>query len=178
MNNQPEPIKNCETDIFKVHSTLPGNLNVALKTGFLNHYENIDVKRTHLFNGRYENIYITGKHIAELDALLEEACTYASELLDIDDLQAGCWFNNMPPGAITTVHSHDDDDELLSAVYYVMVPDNSGDLIIHSDNENLRITPEAGMFVFFKPDVVHEVTENLSSHDRLSIGINFGKKTP
>lgn len=178
LSNPPEPIKNCEADIFKVHSTLPSSIISALRTGFLSHHEDVDVKRTHLFNGRYENIYITGKHITELDALLEEACAYASELLNIDDLQAGCWFNNMPPGAITTVHSHDDDDELLSAVYYVVVPENSGDLIIHNGNESLRITPEAGMFVFFKPDVVHEVTENLSSHERLSIGINFGKKTP
>ena len=84
----------------------------------------------------------------------------------------------MPPGAITTKHSHDDDDELLSCVYYVAVPDNSGDLIIHTDNENLRINPEEGMFVFFKPDVMHEVTENLSSESRLSIAINFGKKRP
>ncbi len=176
LNNHPEQIKNCEADIFKVYSTAPNTLNTALKTGFFNHYEDTEVKRTHLFNGRYENIYITSKHITELDTLLQEACVYASELLNIDGLQAGCWFNSMPPNAITTLHSHDDDDELLSAVYYVAAPENSGDLIIHADNENLRITPEAGMFVFFKPDVVHEVTKNLSSESRLSIGINFGLK--
>jgi len=176
LNNHPEQIKNCEADIFKVYSTAPNTLNTALETGFLNHFEDARVKRTHLFNGRYENIYITNKHIPELDTLLQEACVYASKLLNIDGLQAGCWFNNMPPGAITTAHSHDDDDELLSAVYYVVVPENSGDLIIHTGDENLRINPEVGMFVFFKPDVVHEVTENLSSESRLSIGINFGLK--
>lgn len=151
-------------------------LNDVLITGFFNHYEDADVKRTHLLNGRYENVYITSELIPELDTVLNEACTHASSLLNIDGLQAGCWFNNMPPGAVTTKHSHDDDDELLSAVYYVTVPEHSGDLIIHGDNKDMRIKPEAGMFVFFKPDVVHEVTENLSQHSRLSIGINFGRK--
>ena len=82
----------------------------------------------------------------------------------------------MTPGAVTTVHSHDDNDELLSAVYYVSVAENSGNLIIHEDNKQHSITPEQGMFVFFAPDVVHEVSENLSSHERLSIAINFGKR--
>ena len=122
LNSQPEQITNCEADIFKVHSATLNSLNTALKTGFLSHYEDDDVRRTHLFNGRYENIYLSGKHIAELDTLLKEARTYASQILNIDDLQAGCWFNNMPPGAITTKHSHDDDDEWLSGVYYLTVP--------------------------------------------------------
>ncbi len=176
LNSQPEQIKSCGTDIFKVYSALLKRLNSTFETGFLNHHENVDVKRTHLFNGRYENIYLTSKHIVELDTLLREACSYAGQLLNIENMQAGCWFNHMPPAAITTLHSHDDDDELLSAVYYVVVPENSGDLIIHTNDGDLRITPEAGMFVFFEPDVAHEVTENLSSESRLSIGINFGLK--
>jgi hypothetical protein len=32
----------------------------------------------------------------------------------------------------------------------------------------------AGQFVFFAPDVLHEVTENRSTRPRLSIGMNFG----
>jgi hypothetical protein len=176
MNASIEQIKNSKYGTFKVRSALLKNLNEILLSGFLNHHEDSDVKRTHLFNGRYENIYITGKQIPELDTLLNEACTYAGKILDMNDLQAGCWFNNMPPGAITTAHSHDDYDELLSAVYYVAVPEQSGDLLIHEENETIRIQPEEGMFVFFKPNVVHEVTENLSPNNRLSIGINFGKR--
>lgn len=176
MKNKPELIKDYKKGIFKAHSDLLKGLNKSLAEGFLRHQKDTDVKSTHLFNGRYENIYLTSKHIPELSTLLDEACSYASDILNAGELQAGCWFNNMPPGAVTTVHSHDDDDELLSAVYYVVAPENSGDLIIHTDNKNLRITPEAGMFVFFGPDVVHEVTKNLSREERLSIGINFGKK--
>jgi hypothetical protein len=82
----------------------------------------------------------------------------------------------MPPGAVTTVHSHDDYDELLSGVYYVSVPQNSGNLIIQQQNRQYVITPQQGMFVFFAPDALHEVSENMSAEDRLSIGINFGKR--
>jgi len=150
--------------------------NTALLAGFLNHRHDANIKRTHLFNDRYENIYLTPGHIPELKDLLDEACAHARGFLGVDNLQAGSWFNYMPPGAVTTIHSHDDDDELLSAVYYVSVPVNSGNLIIHKNDGQHIITPQQGMFVFFAPDVVHEVSENLSAHDRLSIGINFGRR--
>jgi hypothetical protein len=162
-----------------VHSVFSGQanaLNPALLQGFSDHQQDADVRRSHLFNGRYENIYLTAEHIPQIKDLLDEACEHASRILGINDLQAGCWFNYMPPGAVTTVHSHDDDDELLSAVYYVSVADNSGKLIIHTDGNRHCITPREGMFVFFMPDVVHEVSENMSAQDRLSIGINFGKR--
>jgi hypothetical protein len=176
LSHQLQPIKNDTTDIFRVHSATLSELNTAIKSGFLNHQQDADVKRTHLFNGRYENIYLTSEHVPELTLLLDEACAFASKILNTDKLQAGCWFNSMPPGSITTAHSHDDYDELLSAAYYVTVPRNSGNLVIHEGSKKIEIEPEEGMFVFFKPDVVHEVTENLSQEDRLSIGINFGKK--
>lgn len=149
-------------------------LNRALLEGFHAHQHDPGIKRTHLFNGRYENIYLTANEVPALRALLDEACEYAGLILNIEGLQAGCWFNFMPPGAVTTVHSHDDDDELLSAVYYVSVPENSGSLIIHDRNNRHEVPPEEGKFVFFAPNVVHEVSENRSERERLSIGINFG----
>lgn len=159
-----------------VFSARANTLNRALLDGFLKHQHDADIRRSHLFNGRYENIYLTTEQVPELKHLLDEACDHASRIVGIDDLQAGCWFNYMPPGAVTTVHSHDDDDELLSAVYYVSVAENSGKLIIHDDDNQHSITPQQGMFVFFAPDVVHEVSKNLSSHERLSIAINFGRR--
>lgn len=159
-----------------VYSSKPDIFNDALLHGFLRHQHDPGIKRTHLFGGRYENIYLTSDHIPELGQLLDEACGHASRIVGIDDLQAGCWCNYMPPGAVTTVHSHDDDDELLSAVYYVSVAENSGNLIIHGDDKKYTITPEQGMFVFFAPDVVHEVSKNRSTHQRLSIAINFGRR--
>ena len=89
-------------------------------------------------------------------------------------LRAGFWFNAMEAGHRTTLHHHDENDELLSAVYYIRVPENSGELILHDDDRKVCIQPQEGKLVMFAPDVLHEVTANLSSGLRLSVGMNIG----
>lgn len=84
----------------------------------------------------------------------------------------------MNPGDKTTLHQHDDDDELLSAVYYIKVPENSGTLILHKTPIKTQVTPQEGMFAFFPPDMPHEVTENMSNSARISLGINIGPLHP
>ncbi len=155
------------------------NINSAIETGFLKYHNDTNIRKTHLFAGRYENIYLNKQHIPALKPLINEAVELAEDLLDTKNLRAGYWFNYMPPGATTTLHTHDDDDELLSCVYYVNVPENSGNLIIYGDSndtgrEKIEIKSRTGDFIFFKPDVPHEVSKNNSSEFRLSIGFNFG----
>ena len=150
-------------------------LNAEILVQFLNSYQLPDVKKTHLFDGRYENIYLTQAHIPALNSLLSEAIDHAQDILETGELRAGFWFNYMPPGSTTTLHSHDDDDELLSCVYYVHVPENSGNIILYpKGKEALTQQSETGKFIFFKPDIKHEVSRNNSSQHRLSIGMNFG----
>ncbi len=165
------------------HRKLTGNAakkNNFILQKFLEHYQEKNIKRTHYFNERYENIYLNEKHIPELQLLIQQASQFAISILEKNNLNAnnikqGYWFNFMPPSSTTTLHTHDDDDELLSCVYYVHVPENSGDLIIHSNETKIEIQPQAGDFIFFKPDTPHEVSKNNSTEHRLSIGINFGK---
>lgn len=130
--------------------------------------------RTHLFNGRYENIYLTSEHIPALTDILNIIEEHAHSILHRDDIQCGFWFNHMPPGAVTVRHRHDDSDELLSGVYYVDVPDESGDLILYDSMPPTCITPTSGQLIFFPPCMDHEVTANKSNKERLSIGINLG----
>ena len=163
----------------KITSQNAGEQNASIEQGFLKHYQDTEIRKTHLFEGRYENIYLDEHHIPELKPLIEEAVAQAERLLEVNNLRAGFWFNYMPPEATTTLHTHDDDDELLSAVYYVYVPENSGNLIIYDDSKNgnsekIEISSRTGDFIFFKPDVRHEVSKNYSTEHRLSIGINFG----
>ena len=162
----------------KITSKNAPNINSNIETGFLEHHNDPDIRKTHLFEGRYENIYINDQHIAALKSLVNEAVKLAENFLDIKNLRAGYWFNYMPPEATTTLHTHDDDDELLSCVYYVNVPENSGNLIIYDDSDDnkqkIEIKSRTGDFIFFKPDVRHEVSKNNSSEHRLSIGFNFG----
>jgi hypothetical protein len=155
------------------------SINPDIERGFLRHHNDADVLRTHLFGGRYENIYLNDRHIPVMKTLVTDAVQLAQDILGIDNLRAGYWFNYMPPGATTTLHTHDDDDELLSCVYYVNVPENSGNLILYNDataaGEKIEIQSRSGDFIFFRPDVRHEVSENRSSEHRLSIGFNFGR---
>ena len=167
-----------DAEIYTVHSEKLAQLNARLLQQFLANYQRDDVERTHLFNGRYENTYLNKQHIAELSELEAEAKKFANQILGTSYIDIGYWFNHMPAGAVTTAHRHDDDDEMLSAAYYISVPENSGDIIIQTKNEPIKITPQEGSFIFFKPNMVHEVTENLSQENRLSIGINFGQRDP
>ena len=133
-------------------------------------------RRSHFFGGRYENLYLERERIPAIGQVLEQAQTYAATLLQRPEqsLRCGFWLNDMGPGEATTEHDHDDNDELLSGVYYVQVPDNSGELVIVDSHIRSLVTPQAGMFVFFAPTVVHSVSANRSGERRLSIGINFG----
>ena len=94
--------------------------------------------------------------------------------MDTNDLKIGYWFNLMQPGHITTLHRHDDFDELISGVIYLRVPENSGDLILEAGKKSVTLTPETGNYIFFDPATPHRVTQNLSEHYRLSIGMNIG----
>ena len=137
-----------------------------------------NLKRTHLFNDRYENIYVDKNLISTLNPILEFANSCAKKLLKINqDLDIGFWFNDMPPGSVTIPHTHDDDDELLSGVYYIKVPKNSGNLILtNSKAKTKTITAKEGNLVLFQPNCLHEVSENKSTMQRISIGMNFGIK--
>ena len=163
----------------KITSRVTPHTNTEILKEFLNQQNRDGVRKTHLFEDRYENIYLDERHIPELKPLMKEAVAQAEKILEVNNLRAGFWFNYMPPGATTTLHTHDDDDELLSAVYYVYVPEDSGNLIIYDDSKNshaakVEIQSKTGDFIFFKPDVRHEVSKNNSTEHRLSIGINFG----
>lgn len=150
-------------------------VNAAIKEQF-NCYRNTDQARhSHHFSGRFENIYIDRQYIPAMHEVMEYANSLAQEILTTQQqLKNGFWFNLMESGHVTQPHSHDDDDECLSGVYYVDIPPNSGDLLLTVDSEIIQFTPEAGKFVFFPPNITHEVTENKSNIPRLSVGMNFG----
>lgn len=132
--------------------------------------------KTHMFNGRYENLYIDVEKLPELEHIVNTAMDHAEKILKLTKakLTTGFWLNSMRPGDVTTAHTHDDDDELLSCVYYIRVPENSGNLIVSDNNEKTTIKPQEGTFVFFSPATLHQVSENKSEESRLSIAFNFG----
>ncbi len=131
---------------------------------------------THHFSGRYENLYIDRCYVPSLEPVLDRARELGADYLHCPQrrLVQGFWFNCMEPGHVTLPHNHDEDDERLSGVYYLSVPAGSGDLRLHTGDSITRVQPLAGHYVFFAPDLVHEVSENRSRDVRLSIGLNMG----
>lgn len=159
-------------------STLPEAETVNRR--ILEAFRNLDKedfsRRTHFFGGRYENLYLERTRIPELSLVLThiEACT--RKILDYGThpLRVGFWFNAQEPGQSTTEHTHEENDELLSGVYYVSVPQQSGDLILLDGVLTTRVTPVAGAFLYFPPSLAHRVEANRSPYQRLSIAFNVG----
>lgn len=151
-------------------------LNPRIRAEFAAAVEATDLRRSHYFNGRFENLYVPLARIPALHAVLRFVERTAEPLLNrpARSLRIGFWFNLMRPGDATTLHTHDDDDELLSAVYYLCVPPESGDLILQPPAGPVRVTPQEGRLVLFAPDLPHAVAENRSSLTRLSVGMNIG----
>jgi hypothetical protein len=93
--------------------------------------------------------------------------------------------NVIMPGECDGPHNHP--WSAVTAVYYVEVPKNSGDILLHDPrgginyswwpyNERrrpfIRITPKAGMLLIFPGYLVHSVETNLSRSPRISIVID------
>jgi len=149
-------------------------VNTALIQAFEREKSAPDVRRTHSFHGRFENTYIPAARLPELAPVQRFVLDVAAGILQTRDLRHGFWFNEMPPGHRTSLHSHEELDELLSAVYYVDCVPDSGSLLLHDDEARIVVTPRPGLAVFFPPDLPHEVEENCSDATRLSVAFNFG----
>jgi len=135
-------------------------------------------RRSHLIGGRYENLYLDRGQIPAVEPVLDHARQCAAAILgrQADGLRCGFWFNAMEPGSRTSEHTHAENDELLSAVYYVEAPAHCGDLILYDGPLTIRVSPVAGTLLFFPPDLPHAVETNGSGRSRLSIGINVGPR--
>ena len=169
-------------DLYASHRLYLGRIAgaAALNRQILDAYRGLGEgdfsRRTHHFGGRYENLYLERQRIPALARVLEGATAYAAEILamPVRDLRCGFWLNDMGPGQATSRHTHAELDELLSGVYYVEVPPDSGELVVFDRRMRTLVQPEPGMLVFFRPEVPHEVSVNRSGGHRLSVGMNFG----
>jgi hypothetical protein len=154
----------------------PDKLNAGLYDRYMALSGTDRVRQTHFFAGRFENTYIDKADIPEIAVVLEVLQQQAGRLLGIpaDKLKVGFWFNAMEAGHRTSLHHHDENDELLSAAYYIRVPEHSGNLVLHDTDRLVSIKPEEGKLVMFSPGLPHEVTAHLGTGLRLSIGMNVG----
>jgi hypothetical protein len=135
-------------------------------------------RRSHYFNGRYENIYVAAECILALQPVLVFARECVQQISgNSGPFRLGFWFNDAGPGDQTLAHSHDNYDEILSAVYYVKIPAGAGQLVLEPDSGELVITPAEGKLVLFAPDIIHSVRANTGTGHRLSVAMNVGPET-
>jgi len=167
----PEPV----FSVYRLHLEDSASYNLHLGDAFERLANSPDTHRSHLFNGRYENIYPPRKQLPEIEPLIRTVEDAGRRILQRNGpLRTGFWFNRMNPGDVTTLHCHDDDDELLSAVYYLSTPSNSGRLLFHEGGSTLAVTPVAGTLLMFTPDLPHEVERHRGEGTRLSVAFNIG----
>ena len=154
----------------------PDKLNTGLYDRFMALSGTDRMRQTHFFAGRFENTYIDKADIPEIAVVLEVLQQQAGQLLDmpVEKLKVGFWFNAMEAGDRTSLHHHDENDELLSAAYYIRVPEDSGTLVLHEADRQVSIQPEEGKLVMFAPGLPHEVTAHRGAGLRLSVGMNVG----
>lgn len=173
MSLQPDPIEQA-AGVYLLCLPDADKLNPLIRQQFEAAKQAPSSHQTHHLHGRFENTYVDKDLLPALQPLFEYALGHARHLTGRSDLKFGFWFNEMGPGHRTSLHSHEEQDELLSAVYYVTIPPNSGRLLLHLDEGVQAIDPEDGMLLFFPPDLPHEVETNLSGETRLSLAMNFG----
>jgi hypothetical protein len=161
-------------ELWQAHCDEPAVDNGAIARALETVKDHPEVNRTHHFHGRFENTYVPAALMPELAPLLDWVRAQAAEVLHTDKLRFGFWFNEMGPGHRTSLHSHEEADELLSAVYYLRVPAHSGRLVLWDADTAHRIEPEEGQLLLFPPELPHEVEENRSAATRLSVAFNFG----
>ncbi len=83
-----------------------------------------------------------------------------------------CWVNVYNKDSGCRVHQHF--PATFSLVYYVQVPTNSGK--IYFPDIETSLAPEPGLLLCFRGDLWHGVQFNLTSNDRIIIGINIVHK--
>ena len=98
--------------------------------------------------------------------------------------------NTIQPNGVDTPHSHP--LSFIVGVYYIQVPPNSGDILLHDPRGSVlwpepqavtekykqtrsyhRITPIEGQLLLFPGYLVHSVEPNFSKNVRISIAMNI-----
>lgn len=83
----------------------------------------------------------------------------------------GAWFNVNGPGHSNRMHRHHIGET--SAVLYLQVPENSGRLVFKQGRVFTPIQPTVGKLLVFSSELMHEVEENKSQENRVSMAFNL-----
>ena len=142
-----------------------------------------DFSFSHKISGRWENSYLPIEKVPSVRDIVRPARDlavnlYWKKLVALFEPPAGLdhppfWFNLSETGDSTGVHNHAR-ESVVSGVYYLEVPIDSGDLFFRSDGEeDFSLVPEAGTVVLFPSELRHGVRMNSASGKRISLAFNL-----
>jgi len=131
-----------------------------------------------------------------IDSLTSPVKVFSSSLRLKQSIQLNnMWFNINKPGATNKLHNHP--QSIISGVYYLKVPKDSGNIIFYNPASELMssylpnsfvnsydrynanswsITPKENYLILFPSWLRHEVSKNDSKKDRISIAFNYSFK--
>ena len=101
-----------------------------------------------------------------------------TQITNSQSIIASMWGNISSKYNYNHAHIHDTDyifrNNLLSGVFYLQTPINSGDITFHSPtmSEMASFEPSPNMLLIFPSSLVHAVNQNLSEEDRISLAFN------
>lgn len=114
------------------------------------------------------------------------SCGFKNKSIDTSE----SWFNIYKKHDYQETHFHGFND--ISAVYYLSVPKNSGDIVFYSFENNevkdsfeennpftwktFNIKPKAGKLLIFKSNLKHGVKQSKSNQPKISLAYNFTLK--
>ena len=174
------------------------NLNTKFIEDYSYNLMNTSEGRYRTNRGGWQSDFVDGQE--EVQTLIEEINKRLEYLrpvlnfredfiLKVSDL----WININHPYSYNARHTHP--GSYISGCYYIKVPDNSGNLILKNPTQQLmymfyhsedsifdmfdetnsiswQIVPEVNKLVMFPGWIEHEVEQNLSNEDRISIAFN------
>ena len=169
--------------IFEKRFDISKNIKKSLLNNLSNSKSKLDY--SHRFNGRWENQYLDIDFVPEIKIILDFACQLGRKIINkaliIPNKRLGFqnnefWFNISKPGESTGWHDHKN-NAILSGVYYLKVPSNSGDICfrqkINKSWDEFSIRSETGKMVIFDSNIQHSVSRNKSDDKRISLAFNM-----
>lgn len=112
-----------------------------------------------------------------IDRLFQDYKQHIPIFKDVPMVLYQSWLNITGPGGFQDMHTHSFDE--LVGCFYLSVPENSGNFemtpVVEQASIHRRkiIKPYTGMYSFFPGSVLHRVTYNKSSFQRISFSFNF-----
>ena len=125
-------------------------------------------------NSHYEDTRCPESPVVQ--EIVKELAEAFKGVTQLDLILLDCWSHIHEKNMSTNQHSHYPAD--VSAVYYVKVPEGSGQLIFHPSANPYHpgrnaFKPEEKTFILFPSFVDHSVTRNQSDETRISLSFNF-----